>query len=106
MSVDLGCLKAGVAEKFLHHPQVGPTVEQMSGKAVPEGMRVSWCGGPAVEQAPYVSCAEGATPAVEKDGIGRLGGLIGGRGQRRPAPRQPGDKGGRGRLADWDSALT
>jgi len=37
VSVDLGCLEAGVAEKLLHHPEVGAAVEQMSGKAVPEG---------------------------------------------------------------------
>jgi len=67
---------------------------------------VSRCGGPAVEQTPDVSCAEGATPAVEKDRFARLARLIGGRGESRPAPRQPGHEGVRGRLADGDAALT
>ena len=38
MSVDLGGLQAGVAQQFLHHPEVGAAVEQVGGEAVAEGV--------------------------------------------------------------------
>jgi hypothetical protein len=106
VSVDLGGLQAGVTEEFLHHPQVSPAIEQMGGKAVPEGVGVGGSVRPAIEQAPDVSRPEGATLAIEKEGVDGLTWLAGGRDQGRPAGRQPGTKGGRGWLADGNPALT
>ena len=40
VGINLGSGQTGVSEQFLHHPQVGPAVEQMCGKGVADGMGV------------------------------------------------------------------
>ena len=48
MSVDLCGLQAGVSQQLLHHPQVGPPVQEVGGEAVAEGVGVGGARRPAV----------------------------------------------------------
>jgi hypothetical protein len=74
MSVDLGRLETGVPEQFLDHPQVGATIEEVRGEAVPEGMGMGGDGRTVVEEPADVPGSESSAGPVEEH---RLGGGLG-----------------------------
>ena len=51
VSVYLRSCKVGVAQEFLHSPQIGPAIEQMGRIRVAQGMGVGGDGRPVVEDA-------------------------------------------------------
>ena len=97
VGVDLGGADAGVAEHFLHRPQVARRLQHMGGERVAQHVRVNVLAqarlqGPAVE--PQLHAARGEAGAALAD---EEGGRVGAR-QRQPV-RQPGGNRGQGLLS-------
>src|SRR5947199_823843 len=71
VSVQLGRSQIGVPEQLLHGPQVGPTVEEMGGEGVAQGVRVGRAGRPPVEYAAHVTGRGWPAPPVREPGVRR-----------------------------------
>src|SRR5918999_1212760 len=108
MGVDLSRGKALMAEKLLHHSQVGPTVQQVGCKGVPQGVGRST---PrhlvllvAIEQGAYAAGAQATPPGVEQQRA-RRGGNLGARQKRGPASHEVGAEGRHRRIAQGNPSL-
>ena len=66
MSVDLRGLQAGVTQQFLHHPEIGATVQEVGGEAVAEGVGVGRDRRSTVQDPSHVAGPEAVLPTVQK----------------------------------------
>ena len=69
MSVVLGRRQIGVAEKLLHSPQIGASVEKMSRKRVAKGMRVRGRRRPSIEDSPRIARCQLLSARVAEDRV-------------------------------------
>src|ERR1019366_656885 len=110
VSVDLGRGQALMAEQLLDHTEVGPTIEQMGGEAVPERVRRDTQGqarpDPETLQAEaQAAYAEWPAAMVQEDLGGRLALRQRSSEERWAAIRQVGLEGRPGRLSEQPDAL-
>jgi hypothetical protein len=101
VSVDLCCLQTCVAKQFLYHTEVSAPVEQVSGKAVAQRMRVGGRHGSAVEEAAHVAGTEAPPETIEEKRVGRTVG----EGELCSSVSDPSFHGYRRRQADRDLPL-
>lgn len=68
MGVALGRGEIGVAEKLLNHTKVRPTVEEVGGEGVSEGVGMGRTGGSAIDDASDVAWSEGMQSPIHECG--------------------------------------
>ena len=69
VGVNLSCCEAFVAQQFLNDPQIGPTLKEVGGIGVPQGVRVNVAlPNPGVQDPPDVSGCQALPSPVEKQG--------------------------------------
>ena len=76
--VPLSCCNISVTKKFLHCAQIGSAVKKVCRIGMPQCMRVSWGGAPAIENATHIPWSETMATLVCEECItdfnrGRLG---------------------------------
>jgi hypothetical protein len=69
MSVDLRGLEICVTQQFLDNPEIRPSIEQMGGKGVTQGVGVGRNWRSPVQQSPNVSRAQSISASIEEECI-------------------------------------
>ena len=72
MRVALSRGEIGVAEEFLDHTKVRPTIEEMGGERVPEGMGMGRTRGASIHDPPDVAWSQRMQASIDEGGGRRI----------------------------------